>query len=84
MAILGLSATKTLVFTDIVGLLQENANDCHCIMSTYETKQTIMVVLGLQPAKCNHNPSQAYGQQKANEQICYRYKKIKQNKLSEL
>ena len=37
---------------DIVGLLQENANDCHCIMSTYETKQTIMVVLGLQPAKC--------------------------------
>ena len=52
MAILGLSATKTLVIMDIVGLLQENANDCHCIMSTYETKQTIMVVLGLQPAKC--------------------------------
>ena len=52
MAILGLSATKMLVITDIVGLLQENANDCHCIMSTYETKQTIMVVLGLQPAKC--------------------------------
>ena len=52
MAILGLSATKMLVITDIVFLLQENANDCHCIMSTYETKQTIMVVLGLQPAKC--------------------------------
>ena len=47
MAILGLRATKRQVIMDIVGLLQENANDCLRIMSTYETKQMIMVVLSL-------------------------------------
>ena len=52
MAILGLRATERKVIMDKVGLLQENANDCLRIISTYETKQTIIVVLSLQPAKC--------------------------------
>ena len=77
---------------DIVGLLQENANDCLRIMSTYETKQVIMVVLSLKPAKCKLSQSLSglWAAESKWSQKCYvhrhvRYKKIKKNKqLSQL